>query len=191
MKNKKKTIILNVGFAVIMGIFMASVFTPILHAAGLSDVEKQHLLLMREEEKLARDVYQALNATWNHRTFTNIAKSEQQHMDSLKRLLDTYSLPDPTAGKKPGEFTNKKLQGLYTELVQKGSRSLSDALAVGVEIEKLDIADLEEALSKTTNSDLTFVYKNLLRGSQNHLEAFSSQPGGNGRGAGRGRAISR
>jgi len=188
MKNRKKTIILKVGFAVVMGIFTAALFTPVLHAAGLSDVEKEHLLLMREEEKLARDVYQALNATWNHRTFSNISKSEQQHMDALKRLLDTYGLADPAAGKKPGEFTNEKLQGLYTELVQKGALSLSDALAVGVEIEKLDIADLEEALSKTTNSDLTFVYKNLLRGSQNHLEAFS---GGNGRGAGRGRANSR
>ena len=88
--------------------------------------EKNHLLLMREEEKLARDVYQALNAKWNHRTFTNIAKSEQQHMDSLKVLLDKYGIPDPTAGKKPGEFTNQKLQGLYAELVQKGSTSLSD-----------------------------------------------------------------
>jgi len=191
MENKKKTIILRVGLAVVMGIFMVALFTPALHAAGLSDVEKEHLLLMREEEKLARDVYQALNAKWNNQKFSNISKSEQQHMDSLKVLLDKYGLADPTAGKKPGEFTNKKLQGLYTELVQKGSRSLSDALAVGVEIEKLDIADLEEALSKTTNSDLTFVYKNLLRGSKNHLEAFSSQSGGNGRGAARGRANNR
>ena len=61
------------------------------------------------------------------------------------------------------------------------------ALAVGVEVEKLDIADLEEAISKTTHSDVTLVYKNLLRGSNNHLKAFSSQPGGNGRGAARGR----
>ncbi len=51
----------------------------------------------------------------------NIAKSEQQHMDSLKVLLDKYGIPDPAAGKKPGEFTNQKLQGLYAELVQKGS----------------------------------------------------------------------
>jgi hypothetical protein len=183
MKTIKNTKIQRIGLAVIMVIFMIVLFTPVLQAAGLSDVEKNHLLLMREEEKLASDVYQALNAKWNHKTFSNISKSEQQHMDSLKVLLDRYGLTDPAAGKKPGEFTNQKLQGLYTQLVQKGSKSLSDALAVGVEVEKLDIADLEDAISKTTHSDATLIYKNLLRGSNNHLKAFSSQPGGNGRGA--------
>ena len=187
MKYFNKTEIQKIGLAVVMGIIMIALFTPVLQAAGLSDVEKDHLLLMREEEKLARDVYQAMNAKWSHRTFSNISKSEQQHMDSLKVLLDKYGIPDPAAGRKPGEFTNQKLQELYTQLVQKGSQSLNDALAVGVEIEKLDIADLEDAISKTTHSDVTLVYKNLLRGSNNHLKAFSSQPGGNGRGAGRGR----
>ena len=183
MKNINKTKIQKIGVAMVMGIIMIALSIPLLQAAGLNDIEKNYLLLMREEEKLARDVYQALNAKWNHRTFTNIAKSEQQHMDSLKVLLDRYGIPDPTAGKKPGEFTNQKLQGLYAELVKKGSASLSAALAVGVEVEKLDIADLEEAISKTTQNDINVVYKNLLRGSNNHLKAFSSQPGGNGRGA--------
>jgi hypothetical protein len=181
------TKIQRIGLAVVVGILMIVLFTPVLQAAGLSDVEKNYLLLMREEEKLARDVYQALNAKWNHQTFANITQSEQQHMDSLKVLLDRYGIHDPAAGKKPGEFTNQKLQGLYIQLVQKGSQSLNDALAVGVEVEKLDITDLEKAISKTTHSDVTPVYKNLLRGSNNHLKAFSSQPGGNGRGAARGR----
>jgi hypothetical protein len=187
MKTIKNTKIQKSMFAVVMGILMITLFTPVLQAAGLSDVEKDHLLLMREEEKLARDVYQELNAKWNHQTFSNISKSEQQHMDSLKVLLDKYGISDPAAGKKPGEFTNQKLQGLYAQLVQKGSQSLNDALVVGVEVEKLDIADLEKAISKTTHSDVNLVYKNLLRGSNNHLKAFSSQPGGNGRGAARGR----
>jgi hypothetical protein len=191
MKTIKNTKIQRIGLVVITGILMITLFTPVLQAAGLSDVEKDHLLLMREEEKLARDVYQALNAKWNHRTFSNISKSEQQHMDSLKVLLDRYGMSDPAAGKKPGEFTNQKLQGLYAELVQKGSKSLSDALAVGVEIEKLDIADLEEAISKTTHSDVAQVYKNLLRGSNNHLNAFSSPAGGNGRGPVRGSSNNR
>jgi hypothetical protein len=187
MKNINKTKIQKIGLAVVMGIIMIALFIPVLQAAGLSDAETNYLLFMREEEKLARDVYQTLNAKWNHQTFSNISKSEQQHMDSLKVLLDKYGIPDPAAGKKPGEFTNQKLQALYAELVRKGSKSLSDALAVGVEVEKLDIADLEEAISKTTHSDITLAYKNLLKGSNNHLEAFSSQPGGNGRGAVRGR----
>jgi hypothetical protein len=182
MKNIYKAKIHKIGLAVVMGTIAVALFTPVLQAAGLSDAEKDYLLIMREEEKLARDVYQALNTKWNHRTFTNIAKSEQQHMDTLKVLLDRYGISDPAAGKKPGEFMNQKLRGLYAELVKKGSTSLSAALAVGVEVEKLDIADLEEAISKTTQNDTNLVYKNLLRGSNNHLKAFSSQPGGDGRG---------
>jgi hypothetical protein len=191
MKTIRNIKIQRTCMAVVIGILMIALFTPVLHAAGLSDVERNHLLLMREEEKIARDVYQALNAKWNHQTFSNITKSEQQHMDELKVMLDNYGIADPAAGKKPGEFKNKKLQGLYTDLVQKGSKSLSDALAVGVEIEKLDIADLEEAISKTTHSDVNLVYNNILRGSKNHLESFSRQPGGNGRGTARGRSSSR
>jgi hypothetical protein len=191
MKNINKIKIQKIGLAVVMGVIMIALFTPVLRAAGLSDAEKDYLLLMREEEKLARDVYQALNTKWNHRTFSNIAKSEQQHMDSLRVLLDRYSIADPAAGEKPGEFTNQKLQTLYAELIRKGSKSLNDALAVGVEVEKLDIADLEEATSKTTHSDIALVYKNLLRGSNNHLKAFSSQPAGSGCGTGRGRSSSR
>ena len=37
------------------------------------------LSYMREEEKLARDVYLALYEKWGIRTFLNIAKAEQQH----------------------------------------------------------------------------------------------------------------
>jgi len=187
MKRIEKAKIGKVSLMIVMSIFTVALFAPLLHAAALSSTEKEELLYMLEEEKLARDVYQALNTKWNHRTFSNITKSEQQHMDELKALLPKYGLTDPTVGKKPGEFVNQKLQALYSELVRKGSTSLSDALAVGVEIEKLDIADLEKAISKTTQNDINLVYKNLLRGSKNHLEAFSRQPGGNGRGAARGR----
>jgi hypothetical protein len=187
MKNTNKTKIHKIGLAVVTGIIVIALFTPILQAAGLNNTEKEHLLYMLEEEKLARDVYQALNAKWNHRTFTNISKSEQQHMDELKALFPKYGLIDPTAGKQSGEFTNQKLQELYTQLVRKGSKSLNDAMTVGVEVEKLDIADLEVAISQTTDSDVNLVYKNLLRGSSNHLKAFSSRPDGNGRGPARGR----
>lgn len=187
MKRIERARIGKASLMIVMGIFVVALFAPLLHAAALSNTEKEDLLYMIEEEKLARDVYQALNTRWNHRTFSNITKSEQQHMDELKALFPKYGLTDPTIGKKPGEFVNQKLQTLYTELVQRGSKSLSDALAVGVEIEKLDIADLEKAISNTTQVDISLVYKNLLRGSKNHLEAFSRQPGGNGRGAARGR----
>ena len=55
--------------------------------APLSQAEIDGLLYMREEEKLARDVYQALYAEWESPAFANIAVSEQQHMDSILALI--------------------------------------------------------------------------------------------------------
>ncbi len=56
---------------------------------------KSDLIQLREEEKLARDVYLYLYTHWNQWIFSNIAKSEQQHMDAVKGLLDKYDIEDP------------------------------------------------------------------------------------------------
>jgi len=141
--------------------------------APLSDAEKEALLFMREEEKLARDVYAALYTKWNIPVFSNIAASETRHMASIKTLLDRYGLADPVAVDTPGVFVNVELQAAYTQLVAQGSQSLMEALKVGVTIETLDIEDLEEVLTISTHPDVTQVAGNLLRGSQNHMEAFT------------------
>jgi len=132
------------------------------------------LTFMREEEKLARDVYLFMYNNWGLAIFQNIANSEQSHMDAVLRLLNTYGIEDPAAAKAPGEFTNNDLQNLYNQLVTQGSQSLSDALKVGAAIEEIDILDLEERLEKTHNPDIVMVYENLMRGSYNHLRSFTS-----------------
>jgi hypothetical protein len=142
--------------------------------APLTDDEKYWLTYLREEEKVARDVYLSLNDTWNLRIFKNIAASEQQHMDAIKQLLATYNIPDPAAGKGTGEFTNPDLQQLYDDLIQQGSISKAEALKVGVIIEETDIDDLNEAIATTRHNDLKTVYRKLLQGSLNHLDAFES-----------------
>lgn len=139
----------------------------------LSEPEEERLLLMREEEKLARDVYLVLGKTWNTPVFANIARSETRHMAAVKGLLDRYGLQDPVVVDTPGKFTNPKLAQLYDDLVKTGMASAADAYRVGVQIEELDIADLKEGLAATTHSDIQLVYQNLLRASQNHLGAFS------------------
>ncbi len=141
-------------------------------ASDLSAEETASLLYMREEEKLARDVYTTLAATWNIPTFQNIAASEQKHMDEIALLLTRYNLTDPAQA--PGVFTNAKLQGLYTSLVAQGSKSLADALKVGGDIEEIDILDLQADLAKTDNADIQQVFNNLMSGSYNHLKAFST-----------------
>lgn len=144
-----------------------------IEAGALSDQEKEDILHMREEEKLARDVYLTLYDRWNQQIFHNIAQSEQTHMDAVKLLIEKYGLEDPAEGKDIGEFTNPKFQELYDQLVSEGSKSLVDALKVGAIIEELDIADLKECLNATDKLDITIVYENLMKGSRNHLRAFN------------------
>lgn len=141
----------------------------------LSSSEASTLVFMREEEKLARDVYITLFDRWEHPVFDNISGSEQRHMDSMKRMIEKYSLADPVVDGTVGVFQNDVLAELYQDLVDRGSVSLLEALHVGAYIEELDIGDLEEAIEASTHADVTQAYENLVRGSRNHLRAFVGQ----------------
>lgn len=141
----------------------------------LTQAEKEGLLQMREEEKLARDVYRHLFSLWGQPSFENIAASEQRHMDAVLNLLNKYGLPDPTVGKSQGEFSDEHIQQLYNDLTAAGGASRAAALQVGATIEDLDIFDLKELLAETENQQITRIYSNLLRGSRNHLRAFAGQ----------------
>lgn len=138
----------------------------------LDDAEIASLAFMREEEKLAHDVYVALFEKWGVRIFENISLSEQRHTEAIKLLLDKYSQEDP-ASVESGIFNNEDLQNLYTELVSLGDDSLIAALKVGAAIEEIDIIDIQQAIDdKINNEDITIVYENLKSGSGNHLRAF-------------------
>ena len=143
-------------------------------AGELSAAEIEGILYMREEEKLARDVYLTLYEQWGLPIFQNIANSEATHMQAVKTLIDRYNLEDPAAGQDVGVFTNPTLQDLHDQLVEEGSRSLSSALRVGAAIEEIDILDLEERIAQTGRTDIQTVYENLTKGSRNHLRAFVS-----------------
>ena len=142
---------------------------------ALTADEISWLTHMREEEKVARDVYLRMYDNYKAPVFKNIAISEQRHMDAIKKLLDTYSVPDPSAGKGIGEFTNPDLQKLYDDLIVQGSISKVEAFKVGVIIEETDIDDLNKAIAAARHDDIITVYNNLLLGSCNHLDAFESQ----------------
>lgn len=141
----------------------------------ISEAEKASLIFMREEEKLARDVYVFLFDRWNLLIFDNIAASEQSHTDAVLTLLNKYSITDPAENNTHGVFTDSNLQALYTDLTTQGSNSLLDALVVGATIEDLDISDLNNAMLAVDNADIQYVYNNLNKGSRNHLRSFYSQ----------------
>jgi hypothetical protein len=162
-------------------------------AGSLSDEEAAGLIFMREEEKLAGDIYRAFYEMWGHQVFSNIAAAEDRHTAAVAGLLDRYGIDDPAAGLGAGEFADASLQALYDELLARGAVSLQDALEVGVLIEQTDIADLQERLTATDEPAIVRVYTNLLHGSQQHLAAFQQVlaadggecvPAGNGTGAG-------
>ncbi len=138
----------------------------------LSSGEETTLRFMREEEKMARDVYLTLFDLWEDPVFENIARSEQKHMEAIKRLLEEYAITDPVIGDVVGVFENETLDGLYHRLMDEGGLSREKALRTGAYIEEIDILDLERAIDEAGQDDLIQVYKNLLRGSRNHLRAF-------------------
>lgn len=132
------------------------------------------LNLMREEEKLAYDVYQYLADAWQATIFSNIAQSEATHMQQVLCLLEAYGQPDP-ASEQAGVFNNADLQSLYDSLVARGATSLIEALKVGALVEETDIADLDNALGFVQTVEIKLVYENLKQGSENHLSAFIRQ----------------
>jgi hypothetical protein len=146
----------------------------------LSDAEEEGLIIMREEEKLARDVYIYFYNKYGLRIFNNISNSEETHTTAIKMLIEKYDLTDPVVDDTPGVFQNETLAALYTQLIAAGDASLLEALKVGATIEDLDIKDLMDYEDEVDNQDIIFVYDNLTRGSRNHLRAYYSQILNNG-----------
>jgi hypothetical protein len=144
------------------------------NSSVLTEDEKADLLFMREEEKLARDTYLTLYDKWAMTVFSNIASSEQSHMDALLKLLKKYRLPDPAASTAIGEFTNPDLQALYNTLITQGLATDLDAVLVGGLIEETDMRDIQAAMDGTQQADIDAVYESLMCGSRNHLRAFAA-----------------
>jgi hypothetical protein len=144
----------------------------------LTDSDKEALLFMLEEEKLARDTYIYLNDLWSVNQFANIKNSEQTHMDAVENLLIQNNIAYSILP--VGEFADQNLQNFYNQFVADGAISLSIALQIGATIEDLDIVDLEDYMDLTTNTDLISVFEGLQCGSRNHLRSFISAIENNG-----------
>ena len=140
----------------------------------ITQEEKDCLIFMREEEKMARDVYLYAFDLYGMQIFSNIANSEQTHMDKILELLNTYEISDP-ASSEMGVFNNVDLQTLYNELIAKCDSSRLDAFTVGATIEDVGLKDLENCSESTNKVDIITVYENLSCGSRNHMRAFSGQ----------------
>lgn len=140
---------------------------------SVNETEIEMIKFMREEEKLAYDVYQYLYSKYGYNVFYNISKSEKQHMDQVFCLLEYYNITDP-ASSESGVFNNEHLQQLYNDLTTQGDISLIEALKVGATIEDVDIKDLMDQMENTQNPAILGVFESLTCGSRNHMRAFVS-----------------
>jgi len=142
-------------------------------SATVNETEIEMMKFMREEEKLAYDVYRYLYTKYGFNIFNNISESEKQHMDQVLCLLNYYKIQD-SASPVAGIFNNPELQTLYNDLTVQGDISLLEALKVGATIEDVDIKDLMDLSTSTTNPAILSIFSNLTCGSRNHLRSFVS-----------------
>ena len=140
----------------------------------LTTQEIEDLQFLREEEKLARDVYTHAYNLYGVNIFNNIASSEQRHTDSVLELMNRYEVED-TATTTLGDFTDPELSQLFKALIARVETSEAEAYAVGTTIEDLDIYDLDLKATHTQNTELQNLYANLKCGSENHMRSFTKK----------------
>ena len=150
---------------------------PLMAAEALTDEAAAMLAFMREEEKLAHDVYLLFSEMYageeaGAKIFARIAESEQRHTDAVKGLLEAYGMPDPAAGR-PRASSRTRPAGPLRDAREVGSAGFTEALGVGVMIEQKDMTDIVDAIElSVAYADIVQVYSNLLAGSEHHLAAF-------------------
>jgi hypothetical protein len=143
--------------------------------SAMTQEQKDTLLFIYQEEKVARDTYITLGNQYpNQKVFGNIQGSEQKHMDSAQSLCEKYGVDISNVDETDiGVFVVPVLQELYDTLIAQGNESELAALEVGVYVEITDIDDLEHA-EIGMPTDVVNVYENLKAGSYNHLDAFNA-----------------
>jgi hypothetical protein len=129
------------------------------------------LRYIREEVKLARDLYSALSDIWGLEVFDNTAKSKQSLMNAVSYLLKPYGFDDPVDN--TGKFVDSDLQELYSYLIDQGKVSINNAIDVTILIEQTVIADLNGVFFQTNEKDIRKVVNLLMEGSKDHLHALN------------------
>lgn len=139
----------------------------------ISKQEIENLQFLKEEEKLAREVYLFSYDLYGQNIFKNISNSEQSHMNSVSVIMEKYGIKDLSFDER-GKFSNLELQQLYDDLVDLSKISLENALTVGATVEDLDINDLNNFISNADHQDMIEMYQLLNCGSRNHLRAYTN-----------------
>lgn len=156
------------GVTTITSTALKSVFNDSL---VLTNDEEIFLLALREDERVARDLYKSLYKLYKNESFKRIYEAETSHMKAIGSLLSFYgvSYPDSAA---LGVFENADDQALYNDLLAKGDDSLTVALKTGAYLEEVNISDYTKLIPNISNQNIQLVVNHLLKGSRNHLRMF-------------------
>lgn len=132
---------------------------------------------LRQEEKLAHDLYVLADSLYGAQQFGNIAQAEVHHGQAINSLLAGYSMADPNAGQAEGVFTDPQIQKTYNELAARIRQSQDEAAQVGILAEKTDIADLKKTIDSSPPAAVKSTLSHLVTASERHLQAFTRLAG--------------
>lgn len=147
------------------------------------------LLKQMDEERMAFRLYTELGKVHTGmKPFQKIPRAENRHFNALTEYAKA-NFPEIEIAGLESEFQFEATQQLYETWLNKGKTSRQAAAEVGVELEKLDIADIDHFLAQDPDAELKVILENLKEGSQRHFAAFQRHSGnfkGRGRMKGKG-----
>lgn len=146
---------------------------PFDSTADLTADEIEFVYAVREDEKVARDLYTAFFEKYSLKTFSNISRSEANHMRAVEILLEYYEIDFPAAGEY-GVFEDPARQAIYDTLLAKGNTAL-EGFRVMAQLEEENIVSYRNVLSDITNPNIKIVIENLGKASENHFKAAIRQ----------------
>jgi hypothetical protein len=138
--------------------------------AGFDADALDALRYIREEVKLARDLYKALAGIWQLDVFKKAVNSKQSLMDAVSYLLKQHGIDEPEEA--ACKYANADLRELYSYLIDQGKVSRNNAIDVTILIEQTVIADLNDVILQTNEKDVQKVLTLLMKGSEKHLHAL-------------------
>lgn len=142
--------------------------------APLSADEIEFLFAIREDEKVARDLYTSFSALYPASVqIAKIKTAEDSHIACIEAVLDYYEISYP-AMTATGVFEDAERQALYNDLVDK-SATLLETFGTMAVIEEETVLAYKSVQSEITNENISLVVANMIKASSNHLKAAVRQ----------------
>lgn len=155
--------------------FVTPNICPVLNVTDpLTADEIEFLFAMREDEKMAKDLYTAFGAQYPTAVqFSRIATAEATHVAAIETMLTYYEVSFP-ALTPAGVFADAEKQAQYDAFLAQGT-TIQGAFEVMALLEEENIAAYKAVEATATNANIKLILANMVRASSNHLKAAVRQ----------------